>query len=84
MVGMYVSVNTGNQMIKSLDYKFLYRRLMKFAHRHDWHKMERNPYIEPGKVHLWCHWCGLRSVEVVKPLPLEEVVNERSKIECCR
>jgi hypothetical protein len=24
--------------------------------------MERNPYLERGKIHLWCHWCGVRSV----------------------
>ena len=35
---------------------------MVFMHKHDWHKMERNCVIEPGKIHLWCHWCGARSV----------------------
>jgi hypothetical protein len=49
--------------MKYLYYKYVYQRLMKFAHKHDWHKMESNPYLEKGKVHYWCHWCGLRSVE---------------------
>ena len=48
--------------MKSLYYKFIYRHLMRFAHKHDWHKMERNPHLEAGKIHLWCHWCGARSV----------------------
>jgi hypothetical protein len=42
-------------------YKFIYRRLMIFMHKRHWHKMERNEHIEPGKIHLWCHWCGARS-----------------------
>ena len=48
--------------MKYLYYKYLYQKLMKFAHKHDWHKMEKNPYLEQGKTHYWCHWCGLRSV----------------------
>ena len=44
-------------------YKFIYRQLMKFMHRHDWHKMERNLWIDPENIHFRCHWCGLRSVE---------------------
>ena len=22
--------------------------------------MKPNPYLEPGKIQLWCHWCGAR------------------------
>ena len=40
-------------------YKFIYRRLMTFMHSHDWHKMERNPWIDPENIHFRCHWCGL-------------------------
>lgn len=47
--------------MKWLYYRYIYARLMRFLHKHDWHKMERNPNIEPGKIHLWCHWCGVRS-----------------------
>jgi hypothetical protein len=36
---------------------------MEFLHRHNWHYMEPNPWLEHGKIHYWCHWCGLRSVE---------------------
>lgn len=49
-------------MIKWFYYKFIYRHLMMFMHKRDWHKMERNYAIEPGKIHLWCKWCGARSV----------------------
>lgn len=48
--------------MKWFYYRFIYQRFMKFMHKHDWHKMERNPNIEPGKIHLWCHWCGCRAV----------------------
>jgi len=44
-------------------YKFIYRQLMRFMHSHDWHKMERNLWIDPENIHFRCHWCGLRSVE---------------------
>lgn len=48
--------------MKWLYYRFIYQRLMRLAHKFDWHKMEKNPHLEPGKIHLWCHWCGIRSV----------------------
>ena len=49
--------------MKWFYYKFMYRRIMRFMHKHDWHKMEQNLFLEPslGKIHLWCHWCGARS-----------------------
>jgi hypothetical protein len=28
--------------------------------------MKPNPYIEHGKIHFWCHWCGARAV-LIKP-----------------
>ena len=41
---------------------------MQFMHKHDWHKMEQNLFLEPelGKIHLWCHWCGVRST-IINP-----------------
>lgn len=38
---------------------FLYRKLMRFAHRHGWHHITRSQ-MENGDVQNWCHWCGLR------------------------
>ena len=54
-------------------YKFIYRHLMIFMHKHDWHHMQKNPYIEPGKILLWCHWCGVRSsYDCIKKKSLEK------------
>lgn len=39
---------------------FFASRFKRWMHKHDYHKMEQNRNIEPGKVLHWCHWCGLR------------------------
>jgi hypothetical protein len=44
---------------------WLYRKFKIFAHKHNWHQMEPNPNLERGKIHYWCHWCGIRAVENV-------------------
>ena len=68
-------------------YGYLYQILMKLSHRFNWHHMKPNPYLEHGKIHLWCHWCGARSVLIkeegdytvplythpVKELTIEEI-----------
>jgi hypothetical protein len=47
-------------MMKSLYYRYLYRRIMTLAHRHGWHHVSR---IEiEGDVILKCEWCGLHEV----------------------
>jgi hypothetical protein len=47
--------------VKWLYYRFIYRRLMKLAHRYGWHHT-RTCYPE-GDTLLVCDWCGLRYVE---------------------
>ncbi len=37
---------------------FLYRFIMRFAHRHHWHYAP--PIYLNGDTHLWCKWCGFR------------------------
>ena len=37
---------------------WLYRRLMAFAHRHNWHYAP--PVYPDDDVQLWCRWCGFR------------------------
>jgi hypothetical protein len=40
---------------------FLYRLLMRFAHRFDWHYAPVHGPIDPGaEYQRWCKWCGLR------------------------
>jgi hypothetical protein len=39
---------------------YIYRFVMKLSHKFNWHHMKPNPYLEPGKIQLWCHWCGAR------------------------
>jgi hypothetical protein len=51
-------------------YGYFYRLLMRLSHRFNWHHMKPNPHLEHGKVHLWCHWCGIRSVKT----NIEEVI----------
>ncbi len=48
-----------------LYYRFIYRHLMRLAHRFNWHHMAVS-YPENDKT-LWCHWCGARYV--IKGLP---------------
>ncbi len=42
-------------------YRFIYRRLMKLAHRYGWHHTRR--CYPDGDTLLICDWCGLRYVE---------------------
>lgn len=46
--------------MKWLFYRFLYRPLMRLAHRHDWHYAP--PIYPEGDTMLWCKWCGFRQV----------------------
>ena len=43
--------------MKWLHYRFLYRPLMKLAHRYNWHYAPPI-YPEGGSKQLWCKWCG--------------------------
>jgi hypothetical protein len=47
-------------VIKYIYYRFLYARIMRFAHKHGWHKM-RICYPDGDTMHI-CDWCGLRVV----------------------
>lgn len=46
--------------MKWLYYKFIYRRLMKLAHRFDWHHT-RTCYPDGDTLKV-CDWCGLSCV----------------------
>lgn len=46
--------------MKSLYYRFLYRHLMRLAHRFNWHHT-RTIYPD-GDTMLICDWCGMRDV----------------------
>jgi hypothetical protein len=46
--------------VRWLYYRFIYRRLMRLAHRHGWHHM-RTIYPE-GDTMVICDWCGVRDV----------------------
>ena len=39
-------------------YGYLYRLLMKVAHRFHWHYAP--PVYPEGDTQLWCKWCGFR------------------------
>lgn len=39
-------------------YGFIYRFIMKFAHKHNWHYAP--PIYPEGDTQLWCQWCGFR------------------------
>lgn len=58
---------------REMIYGYFYRLLMRLSHRFNWHHMKPNPYLEHGKIHLWCHWCGIRSVKT----NIEEVISVR-------
>jgi hypothetical protein len=58
-------------------YGYFYRLLMRLSHRFNWHHMKPNPHLEHGKIHLWCHWCGIRSVKT----NIEEVISIRKASE---
>ena len=53
-------------MMRSFYYRFIYRRLMRVAHRYDWHHT-RTVYPD-GDTMLVCDWCGLRYVSHRRPL----------------
>ena len=55
-------------------YGWLYRSLMKLAHRFDWHYAPVHGPISGGDrpYQRWCQWCGLRqsySYDPRKPIP---------------
>ena len=39
-------------------YGFLYRAIMKFTHKYNWHYAP--PIYPNGDTQLWCKWCGFR------------------------
>lgn len=39
-------------------YSFLYRLVMRFAHKHNWHYAP--PVYPDVDTQLWCQWCGFR------------------------
>lgn len=41
-------------------YGWLYRNLMKLAHRSDWHHAPMVGPLEDGATQRWCKWCGFR------------------------
>lgn len=45
--------------MKTLYYRFIYRRLMKLAHRFDWHHMRTMGPFEDGSWIVRCDWCGV-------------------------
>ena len=47
------------ELLKRLFYRVAYQRLMRFAHRHNWHHTT-TLQLENGDVQHWCQWCGLR------------------------
>lgn len=57
-------------MIKHLYYKFIYRHLMRLAHKHGWHHM-RTCYPD-GDTMLKCDWCGLSVVTQRATIPLSK------------
>ena len=60
-------------MIKGYLYGYFYRIVMKLSRKFNWHHMKPNTHLEKGKIHLWCHWCGIRSVKT----NIEEVISIR-------
>ena len=45
----------------------LYRPIMKFAHRFNWHYMRPMPIIEKDRQRIWCEWCGARYTRYIGP-----------------
>jgi hypothetical protein len=41
-------------------YGYLYRLVMRLAHRYDWHYAPRIGPFEDGATQRWCKWCGFR------------------------
>ena len=53
-------------MINHLYYRFLYRHIMKLAHKYGWHHM-RTSYVEDPSNNtistlVRCEWCGLSTI----------------------
>lgn len=46
--------------MKTLFYRFLYRPLMRLAHRYNWHYAPVIGPFEDGATQRWCQWCGFR------------------------
>lgn len=40
----------------------VYRGLMIFAHRFDWHHAPEHGPLEDGSKQRWCQWCGFRGI----------------------
>lgn len=50
---------------------FIYRLIMKFAHKFNWHHAP--PIYPDGDTLLWCEWCGFRAI--IKLGPKREYIN---------
>jgi len=50
-------------------YGWFIRQLKIFAHKYDWHHMEKAGPFSDGSSQRWCHWCGLR-VNIPAPDPM--------------
>ena len=40
--------------------RLFYRRVMKLAHKLDWHHAPMHGPFEDGATQRWCQWCGFR------------------------
>lgn len=60
---------------------FLYRLIMKIAHRYHWHYAP--PIYPDGDTQLWCQWCGFRQTILTKnqklDLDLEKLINRKNQ-----
>lgn len=52
--------------------RFLYRPIMKVAHRFNWHYAPEIGPFEDGSTQLWCKWCGFRMDKTNAPSPLKQ------------
>lgn len=50
---------------------FLYRAMMRLAHRFHWHYAP--PIYPDGDTMLWCQWCGFRQVVRRRDAALTEI-----------
>lgn len=52
---------------------WLYRPIMRLAHRFDWHWAPISGPYEDGARERWCHWCGMRDkvIDTRGPLTVE-------------
>lgn len=51
--------------------RFVYRHLMRFAHKFNWHYAPESLPFEDGSTQLWCQWCGFRMTKKNLKGPLE-------------